>query len=601
MHVSLRLSLRLGCTALAVLWATSFLHAQSMMLRNTPATPGGNAVNKGDFNNDGIPDLVIANSFNAFGNNSISVYLGRGDGTFAPPINTSTGQAATDIALGDFNRDGKLDVAIMGFGNALQIMLGKGDGTFKPPENIVMEAQAVSLAAADFNGDGKLDLAVAIAASPGPTSVVNEIEILAGDGARHFALTNTLQLGQGLSSFVTKVRVGDFNRDGKADIAVLELQAAVWFGNGNFTFDQVVLNHYTQPNEQTNDMTTTDVDQDGFTDILVSFVNGALTPKGQVNTGGADAFFGGPARSLRMKHLFASNNIFGSPGDFGSPRQMFAADINGDGINDIAALDDDPTAANGLYVWMGNPDGSYQQTPVRFIYTTDHDNQALVAGDLNRDGKTDFATVTSTNNTLEVFLNATPRAPCRKSTANRSMTVCQPQEATFSNSPLHIVAQGNSANHITGILVYVDNLLQGRFAAASIDKFFALSNGNHFVIVKGFDATGAHFRSDRHITTFAGAPGQTCATSSQALSVHVCSPAQNAALNSPVRVFANAYSPRPISAIQVYIDGHLDFQDLTASAVDKKFSMGPGLHFIEVKAFDVDGHQISNTLTVDVK
>src|SRR5260370_988740 len=78
----------------------------------------------------------------------------------------------------------------------------------------------------------------------------------------------------------------------------------------------------------------------------------------------------------------------------GSPRGMVAADIHGNGIKDIAALDDDFGAANGLFVWMGNPDGTFQQTPVRFIYTTDHVNQGLMAGDFNREGKMDFATVT---------------------------------------------------------------------------------------------------------------------------------------------------------------------------------------------------------------
>jgi len=503
--------------------------------------------------------------------------------------------------LGDFNNDGKLDIAIIGFGgNAVQVLLGNGDGTFQPPENIVMNGQPVSLAAADFNHDGKLDLAVGMLT--GINAPVSAIAILQGDGAGHFSLANTLQLGSGNASVVTKVRVGDFNRDGKADIAVLELQAvAVWFGNGNFSFDQVVLNHYTQPNELTNDMSSTDVNQDGFTDILVSFVNGAPTPKGQVNTGGLDGYFGEPARSMKFKRLITSGVIPGTPQQFGSPREMVAADINGNGINDIAALDDDFTAANGLYVWMGNPDGTFQQTPVRFIYTTDHDNQALIAGDFNRDGKMDFATVTSTNNTMEVLLNATPRAPCRKSAVSSSMTVCQPQDATFSNAPLHIVAQGNSANHVADINVFIDNVLRGQFPAASIDKFFGLSPGHHLVTVKGFDSTGASFLSDRHVTIFAGAPGQTCATSSQALSIHVCSPAANATLRSPVPVFANAYSPRPISAVHVYIDGRLEFQDLTASEVNQQFTVAPGLHFVLVKAFDADGHQVSSARTVNVR
>jgi hypothetical protein len=278
---------------------------------------------------------------------------------------------------------------------------------------------------------------------------------------------------------------------------------------------------------------------------------------------------------------------------------MIAADVNGDGINDIVALDDDSTSANGVYVWIGNPDGSFQQTPIKFIYTTDRNTMALVAGDFNRDGKIDFAATLLSNSTMQVLLNATPRAPCQKNTANPSMTVCQPQDATFSNSPLHIVAQGNSSNTVTDINVYIDNALQGQFAASSIDKTFTVANGGHFVVVKGFDSTGASFQSDRHVTIFTGAPGQTCAVA-PTLSVHICLPAQNATLHSPVQIFANGYSPRPITSIQVYIDNQLVFNDLTASEVNKLFSMSLGSHFIVVKFFDANGNEISDSRTITV-
>jgi hypothetical protein len=202
---------------------------------------------------------------------------------------------------------------------------------------------------------------------------------------------------------------------------------------------------------------------------------------------------------------------------------------------------------------------------------------------------------------MEVLLNATPRAPCQKSAANLSMTVCQPQQDTFSNSPLHIVAQGNSSNTVTDINVYIDNILQGQFASSSIDKFFNLSQGDHFVVVKGFDSTGTSFRSGRNITVFNGAPGQTCATTVQGLSIHMCLPEQNATLHSPVQVFANAYSPRPLTAIQVYIDNVLVFNDPTASEVNKLFSLAPGSHFIVTKAFDANGNELSDSRTISVQ
>ncbi len=414
---------------------------------------------------------------------------------------------------------------------------------------------------------------------------MNEVEVLQGDGAGHFSLATTLSIFP--DSLVKKVRVGDFNNDGKADLAILEQSGIdIAFGNGDFTFifESIFAGF------QANDMTTGDLNQDGFTDILVStFETGASGP---ASIGGVFALMGTAQSGSTFRNVISS-------GAFGSPSEMVAADVNGDGINDIVALDDDSTSANGVYVWLGNPDGSYQQTPTKFVYTTDRNKVAMVAGDFNRDGKIDFAATLIGNSTMEVLLNATTRAACQKNLSDPSMTVCQPQEATFSNSPLHIIAKGNSSKTVTDINVYIDNVLKGQFAASSIDKTFTVANGSHFVVVKGFDSTGASFRSDRHVTIFTGAPGETCPVS-PVLSVHICLPAQNATLHSPVQIFANAYSPRPITSIQVYIDNQLVFNDLTAGEVNKLFTMGLGSHFIVVKAFDANGNDFNDSRTITV-
>jgi hypothetical protein len=572
---------RLGLLALAVFAVTPYLHSQSMMLRNNHSNFGGIAINRGDFNGDGILDIVTANNSTS----SVSVYLGRADGTFAAPIDTNTGIGANDLAVGDFNNDGKLDIAISNnTGRSVQVLLGNGNGTFQPAQMISIDGQSVSITTSDFNNDGKMDLAIGI--TQFGSLILNEIEVLQGDGAGHFALAATLGLGAN-NPLVQKIRVGDFNNDGKVDIAVLQQQALnVLFGNGNFTFDQVPVASFSLAN----DMTTGDVNQDSFTDILLSTFNGGTS--GSASTGTVEAYFGTPGRQFTHSTAIGSSS-------FGSPSEMVAADVNGDGINDIAALDDDELSANGLYVWLGNADGTYQQTPTKFIYTTDRNKVAMVAGDFNRDGKIDFAATLVGNSTMEVLLNATLRAACQKNLANPSMTVCQPQEATFSNSPLHIIAKGNSSKTVTDINVYIDNVLKGQFAASSIDKTFTVANGSHFVVVKGFDSTGASFQSDRHVTIFTGAPGQTCAVA-PTLSVHICLPAQNATLHSPVQIFANGYSPRPITSIQVYIDNQLVFNDLTASEVNKLFSMSLGSHFIVVKFFDANGNEISDSRTITV-
>src|SRR5215472_1749745 len=580
MIASHRFSFLLGLMIVAI---TSLIHAQeSMMLRNNSAPAAGVAINRGDFNNDGILDLVMTDG------TAVSVFLGRADGTFASPINTSNDLPTQDLAVGDFNNDGKLDVAVTNIGNhSIQVMLGNGDGTFQTATTILFDQEPASITTADFNNDGKMDLAVGIGVTTNQGVTTDEVEILQGDGAGHFVRVNTLSTEPSVG-LITKVRVGDFNRDGKVDLAVLEQKAlTVWTNNGDFNFGADVIGSFAQ----TNDMNTGDFNQDGFTDILVSWADAP----GSLN-GGVDVLYGSVGfGSFTVKNLIpAGGNLYESP------RGLIMADVNGDGINDVVGLDNDSTFADGLYVWLCDGKEVCGPTPTKFIYTTDRDKVALVAGDFNRDGKIDFAAIQGGNSTVEVLLNATPRDICNLNVVVPAMTVCRPQEATFSNSPLHIVAETDPA--ATDIDVFIDNVKQGSFASSSIDKFFNLSTGNHFVVVKGFEANGSSFRSDRHVTIFSGAPGQTCAApSATALSVHACLPAENATLHSPVQIFANSYSPRPITAIQVYIDNQLEFNDPTATEVNKLFNIGPGMHFIVVKAWDATGNNVtdSRTITVD--
>src|SRR5262249_1602756 len=437
--------------------------------------------------------------------------------------------------------DGKLDVAVSNVdSNTVQILLGNGDGTFTLGDTILLDQVPASITASDFNNDGKMDLALGIGVTTNLGVTTNEVEILQGDGLGHFVRANTLNFGTSIG-LITKVRVGDFNADGKVDIAVLTQRAVdVLTGNGDFTFGADVVAQYVQ----TNDMNTGDLNQDGFTDILVSWFDGSGGP-----TGGVDVLYG----SVGFGSFTVKNMIPAGGNLYETPRGLIMADVNGDGINDIVGLDNDSTFANGVYVWLCNGEGSCDPSPTKFIYTTHRDKVALVAGDFNRDGKIDFASALSSSGTMEVLLNATPRGPCQKNVIAPAMTVCQPQEATFSNSPLHIVAETDPA--ATDIDVFFDNVKKGSFSSALLNQFFSLPAGNHFGVVKGFEANGSSFRSDRHITIFSGAPGQTCAApSSTALSVHACLPAENATLHSPVQIFANSYSPRPITAIQVYID-----------------------------------------------
>src|ERR1019366_4226030 len=108
------------------------LAAHAGQFLEAPKYPTGanpQAVAVGDFNGDGNLDLAIANSTG----NTVSVLLGKGDGTFSPKVDYATGSAPQGVVVGDFNGDGHLDMAVTNSAsNTVSVFLGNGDGSFQP-------------------------------------------------------------------------------------------------------------------------------------------------------------------------------------------------------------------------------------------------------------------------------------------------------------------------------------------------------------------------------------------------------------------------------------------------------------------------------------
>ena len=126
----------------------------------------------GDFNGDGKADLAVAN----YGSDNVSVLLGNGNGTFQAAVNYAAGTSPHSVAVGDFNGDGKADLAVANYGsNNVSVLLGNGNGTFQAAVNYAAGTSPCSVAVGDFNGDGKADLAVANYGS-------NNVSVLLGNG-----------------------------------------------------------------------------------------------------------------------------------------------------------------------------------------------------------------------------------------------------------------------------------------------------------------------------------------------------------------------------------------------------------------------------------
>jgi FG-GAP-like repeat/HYR domain len=236
------------------------------------ANPGVNLagpmdIRVGDVNGDRYPDVVTADWRGTFVPGSISVFLGRGDGTFAPPAKFATDLEPTSVALGDVNGDGYLDAVTANFrASTVSLLLGNGDGTFRP-QTVLPSYPAISaVALGDMNNDGRQDLVAEVQSAiyvsvgqgdgsfPTPTRIAAttgyfgdlELADLNGDGSKDLAVPGesadlvSVLLGRGDGSFVppatyptgagtypVDVTAADFNGDGVLDLATANANSSV--------------------------------------------------------------------------------------------------------------------------------------------------------------------------------------------------------------------------------------------------------------------------------------------------------------------------------------------------------------------------------------
>jgi len=431
------------------------------------ASGGGDDLAVADFNGDGIPDLaVVSNPCGGTCPGTLSILLGQPGGTFALRGTYVQNGVPTRVVVGDFNNDGKLDLAVLNSGLGSEVgtsfvttLLGNGDGTFGLETTTSLGSNApcmYCMVAGDFNGDGRLDLAATFAGG--------QLAVLPGNGDGSFGSPISTQVTTDTSAQLAYLAAGDFTGDGKLDVAVSLTNSstssvAVLIGNGDGSFQAPVI----YPMLGNRDIVAVDLNHDGILDLvgdgaalsvllgnrdgtfqpedvtpmaIVSLVVGDFNGDGNLDVAGVasyDAFVGmqfqvfigdgkGGFFDLPINTPLPYDSILIRLGDFNGdgvldlavpgtpprvsillgngdgtmgasrplsdvsfPQTVAVADFNGDGKLDLAIGEYDRT---DLAIRMGNGDGAFSSGS---SVPLDSSPRLVVTGDFNGDGKVDLA------------------------------------------------------------------------------------------------------------------------------------------------------------------------------------------------------------------
>ena len=569
-------ALLIGCALLPV---SSFAQRSFQSHQVVPGAGGVSA--HGDFNNDGREDVVVGNQ----------LYLSSGDGTYRAPIALP---GRVDV-IGDFNHDGKLDFASSGYasGNGVVVYLGNGDGTFQSPRTVT--STAYRLVAADVNHDNKTDL---VTASFG-NSVVIQVWISNGDGTFSKGQSITTSNPADPNVQITQMFTGDFDGDGKPDIAVHysfigPSTVQVFYGDGAGHLGSPYA--ITDPKQNIDSpFVVADVNNDGRSDLVL--VAATTGPRyGDYQPFPLLTVFSGNANRTMSYSTIATAQC---------PASAAVADFNGDGRNDLAYNEtscDQSIANTEVVIREGAGSGfAAEQT----IYQNVNGTAPLSAIRSTTGTRPDlvFGARTGTNSSAIVLLSNTSTGafPGCGATVAEGIRICTPGVSATSPVTFSIGAAGPTPMRTGAVWVdgkkVVEQLAHAFSNYSFLDASIPLAAGSHAITVYG---TGVDDTLQQKSFTLTVGGGGTCSSPGSA-GVNVCAPVNGATVSSPVQVLAAATITGTLARMEVWVDGVKKYTETSSKSLSTSIALGAGSHRFDVYAVNTAGTKWEKTVTATVK
>jgi FG-GAP-like repeat/FG-GAP repeat len=336
-----------------------------------PTAPNPNSVALADLDRDGNLDAVTVNA--SAGAGTVSVMLGRGDGTLAPRHDYAAGIAPSSLVLGDMDGDGQLDIAVAD-GSAVNVILSKGDGSFGTPVGYGTAGPTAGVALGDLDRDGKLDV---VTVSPYGPSRGGTVSVLLGADNGKLAPHVDYPAGNNPQA----VALGDVNADGKLDIVVANTggdggsSAGVLLGKGDGTVaSQVEYAAGCMPSA----VALGDVNADGKLDIVMAS-SPSCSAAVSVFLGKGDGTF---SKMVEDHPPFSAEGV----------ATLVLRDVNGDGALDVITA---TSNQNGTTVYFGKGDGTFPSSASYPVAAS-----AVAVGDLTGDGRPDLVAATPSGVTV---------------------------------------------------------------------------------------------------------------------------------------------------------------------------------------------------------